>query len=59
MKELITEENLHEFEKILNKGENVPISENRREHARIVVKLINEAYFKGYQKGVSEAATRK
>lgn len=43
----ITEEKLKEFEAILRKKEDADLSEERIAHAKVVAKLINDAYYQG------------
>ena len=50
----ITEKNIRDWELELKNKEGEPISEHRREHARMVAKLMNDAYYEGYNKAISE-----
>ena len=50
----ITEENMKELELAIEEREGGPMSEHRRERARIVAKLINDAYYEGYKKATKE-----
>lgn len=52
MKCPITEDFLREYESKIEKETGNPISPNRREHAEIVTRLINEAYVLGYSDGL-------
>lgn len=51
----ITEDFLRKYESKIEKDEGKPLSPNRREHAAIVARLINEAYISGYSDGLQEA----
>ena len=51
----ITEQYLKEYETQIENETGKPISPNRREHAAIVVRLINEAYISGYSDGLQAA----
>lgn len=55
MQYTITEDFLREYESKIEKETGKPISPNRREHAEIVTRLINEAYISGYSDGLQAA----
>ena len=51
----ITEQYLKEYETQIEKETGKPISPNRREHAAVVARLINESYISGYSDGLQAA----